>query len=273
MRVVETGRVDWAGEFSERSLENEYLLSRRAADDTLTRTVILGGAMAQLVFAYVDRSVLAGSWLLAPSLGARALVVVIGLALAIFLPRISTARRSLVLTALVFGVLPLQAFAAMTRQEGYVGPLVTAVMHIFFSAVVLPVSSRTRFVVAAGTCLAHAIGRAANPTTTSALVTVPVFALCTALVTALSVGITLQRSRRHEFLALREQHDLRASLERALAEIKTLRGIVPICAFCKSIRDEHGQWHRLEVFVRDRTHAEFSHGFCPTCAAEHYPEE
>jgi PAS domain S-box-containing protein len=55
------------------------------------------------------------------------------------------------------------------------------------------------------------------------------------------------------------------ALLKALHEIRTLRGIVPICAYCKKIRDDQGSWKQMEVYVRDHTEAEFSHGICPEC--------
>jgi DNA-binding response OmpR family regulator len=61
-------------------------------------------------------------------------------------------------------------------------------------------------------------------------------------------------------------------LRRALDQIKTLRGIVPICAGCKKIRDDRGYWNQVEVYVRDHTEAEFSHGICPDCVTKLYPE-
>jgi DNA-binding response OmpR family regulator len=61
-------------------------------------------------------------------------------------------------------------------------------------------------------------------------------------------------------------------LRQAIEQIKTLRGIVPICGHCKQIRDDEGYWHQLEVYVRDRTEAEFSHGICPQCMEKLYPE-
>ena len=60
-------------------------------------------------------------------------------------------------------------------------------------------------------------------------------------------------------------------LERALAEVKTLEGLLPICAACKRIRDEEGEWIQMEVFVRDRTRASFSHGLCPSCLPKYFP--
>ena len=61
-------------------------------------------------------------------------------------------------------------------------------------------------------------------------------------------------------------------LTAALARIKTLEGMLPICASCKKVRDEAGRWVAVEVFVRDRTRADFTHGICPECCARLYPD-
>lgn len=61
-------------------------------------------------------------------------------------------------------------------------------------------------------------------------------------------------------------------LGRALDQIKTLRGIVPICASCKMIRDDKGFWTQVEAYVSAHTEAQFSHGICPKCAEQLYPE-
>lgn len=62
------------------------------------------------------------------------------------------------------------------------------------------------------------------------------------------------------------------NLETALIEVKTLRGILPICSFCKKIRDDAGYWTRLEKYIHDHSTAELSHSICPECAQEHYPD-
>src|SRR5256885_107691 len=59
--------------------------------------------------------------------------------------------------------------------------------------------------------------------------------------------------KRQQFVAMLRQTELRARLEQALAEIKTLRGILPICSHCKCVRDDTGYWQQVEVYVRDRT--------------------
>lgn len=61
-------------------------------------------------------------------------------------------------------------------------------------------------------------------------------------------------------------------LEEVLAQVKVLHGILPICSFCKQIRNDHGAWQRLEEYIQLHSDAEFSHGICPKCAQEKYPE-
>ena len=61
-------------------------------------------------------------------------------------------------------------------------------------------------------------------------------------------------------------------LQKAQDDIKTLRGIIPICANCKNIRDDKGCWSQVEVYVRDHSEAEFSHGLCPVCVKKLYSE-
>lgn len=62
------------------------------------------------------------------------------------------------------------------------------------------------------------------------------------------------------------------SLEDALANVKTLRGLVPICAACKKIRDDQGYWNRVESYISAHSEARFSHGICPECVRKLYPE-
>ena len=58
----------------------------------------------------------------------------------------------------------------------------------------------------------------------------------------------------------------------SMEEIKTLKGIIPICASCKKIRDDKGSWEQIETYIRDHSDAEFSHGICPECMKKLYPE-
>ncbi|MCX8044870.1 MAG: response regulator transcription factor [Desulfobacterota bacterium] len=63
-----------------------------------------------------------------------------------------------------------------------------------------------------------------------------------------------------------------AELQQTLEHIRTLRGLLPICANCKKIRNDQGYWEKVEVYIRNHTEADFTHGICPECAKKLYPE-
>jgi hypothetical protein len=68
-----------------------------------------------------------------------------------------------------------------------------------------------------------------------------------------------------------EREALILELKSAAEDIKTLSGILPICASCKKIRDDEGYWEQVEAYVSRHTDARFSHGICPDCMAKIYP--
>ncbi len=60
-------------------------------------------------------------------------------------------------------------------------------------------------------------------------------------------------------------------LQEAMAKVKVLKGLLPICASCKKIRNDEGYWQQIESYIRDHSEAEFSHGICPDCVKSLYP--
>lgn len=74
---------------------------------------------------------------------------------------------------------------------------------------------------------------------------------------------------RREVLA---QQDLNRRLTAALAEVRELKGLLPVCAWCHNLRDEAGHWHTMEVFLANRTKASTTHGICPSCEARFHKE-
>jgi AmiR/NasT family two-component response regulator len=71
---------------------------------------------------------------------------------------------------------------------------------------------------------------------------------------------------------LMELRRLNTKLQDALAQAKTLSGLLPICASCKKIRDDEGYWSQLETYIQEHFDIQFSHGLCPECANKLYPE-
>lgn len=70
----------------------------------------------------------------------------------------------------------------------------------------------------------------------------------------------------------REREKLIRELQDALSRIKTLSGLLPICANCKKIRDDKGYWNQIEHYIEKHSQAQMTHGICPDCAAKLYPE-
>lgn len=81
-------------------------------------------------------------------------------------------------------------------------------------------------------------------------------------------GFIIDDTERKKFE--QEREELIADLKKALQEIKTLQGFIPICAHCKKIRDDEGFWQQLEHYIAERTEAQFSHGLCPDCMKDFY---
>ena len=95
------------------------------------------------------------------------------------------------------------------------------------------------------------------------------------LLTGIGFGIETNRSKYSQLLA-EERDNLvgeKRQLQKAMAEIKTLNRMLPICSHCKKIRDDKGYWQQVEAYIHDHSGAEFSHGICPECSRKYYADE
>jgi DNA-binding response OmpR family regulator len=92
------------------------------------------------------------------------------------------------------------------------------------------------------------------------------------LLARVSSALTLREERKKR--KAREQDLLMRTeeLERALREVKVLRGFIPICAKCKRVRTDTGDWQGLEEYIQNHSEAEFSHGICQVCLRDVYPD-
>lgn len=83
----------------------------------------------------------------------------------------------------------------------------------------------------------------------------------------MAIEIALYKSRMEQ-----ERTLLIEELRKALARVKQLSGLLPICSACKRIRDDEGYWNQIESYLRERAEVEFTHGICPDCMQRLYPE-
>lgn len=77
--------------------------------------------------------------------------------------------------------------------------------------------------------------------------------------------------RREALIHKREMQRSMAELQAALANVKLLSGLLPICASCKKIRDDKGYWQQIETYIHAHSEAEFTHGICPECTKKYFP--
>ena len=69
----------------------------------------------------------------------------------------------------------------------------------------------------------------------------------------------------------REREKMIFDLTEALSKVKALRGLLPICAYCKKIRDDNGYWQQVDDYIREHSDIDFTHGLCPECIDQHFP--
>jgi hypothetical protein len=261
------------GAFADPVLEDRYRRSRLRWDCAWVRWILAIALFPTLVFIASDYhlfGVSSGFWILA----AVRLVMLIGLGSALVLVRWVTTPRQL--DCLVFASVALitaaSAYIETTRPSGYAGFAMMDVLALIGVLTVVPAPLRLQALLAGSMTVAAVLVLAARSAALDALTLLVVPA---AYVVANSLGglgaWNLHHWKRTQFAALLREQELRTELQQALAEIRTLRGIVPICAYCKKVRDDAGFWQQVESYVRDHTHAEFSHGICSACLEIHHP--
>jgi DNA-binding NtrC family response regulator len=92
------------------------------------------------------------------------------------------------------------------------------------------------------------------------------------LAPAINRALAEVKEKQERIKAETEREQLIVELQTALARVKTLSGLLPICAGCKKIRDDKGYWNQIEVYISSHSEAEFSHGMCPDCEKKAYEE-
>jgi GAF domain-containing protein len=84
---------------------------------------------------------------------------------------------------------------------------------------------------------------------------------------------TAMQALSRQVMALLELRRVSAQMAEALEKVKTLHGLLPICAWCKRIRDDQGYWSQVEAYLREHTGADFTHGICPDCLEKQRPKK
>lgn len=180
--------------------------------------------------------------------------------------------RDRLVAVCAFAAVLLDLSASASRPPGFTGNVAISPVLVLVLYVAVPGARRTLTAAAlldSAGAIAVTIQNQAGFATLFSLVGALAFANWMGLVAM----VRTNRWGREQFLAFRSLEQTNESLEKALAEVRTLRAIVPICASCKSIRDDEGYWERVEDYLSRSLGGAVSHGICPDCYERLYGDE
>lgn len=153
-----------------------------------------------------------------------------------------------------------------TRGPSYLGHAGLDVLFILVVYLIIPIPLTHQTVVAVLYSVAEYL---LLRTVRTSLDPLSLYVVTMGLVNANIVGFLFARRigrlNRERFLAFRQEQEARTALEAAMAEVKTLSGLLPICCVCKKIRDDSGYWSNVESYLHNHLHQQLTHGLCPEC--------
>ena len=265
----------WLARFREPAIEVAYR-QEHLEDDKKFSSIVVGIAVVVIsLFFFSDPYLLRSDSLFYPTLIARILFTIGSMAWFIVIRRTTNhkaADAATLLWAFMGSIFVL--FVDWTRSAEYVSHMITDI--VFLLAIMVLLTNKYILQMIAG--FAFTVGLIVLYSEVKSLDTALIRNVLLAGIVLINLFAVLishrnQLNRRIQYFIWIEEKQLSLDLQKALAEIKTLRGIIPICANCKKIRDDKGFWNQLEAFIHEHSDAEFSHGICPQCAAELYPED
>jgi len=269
--MSEMGVVGFWGRLASAQLEGQFREESVTEDRKLGRFLSIVVVVTALLFVLNDWRLLGGTPDFPILMSARVVLLLVTAICFARLGRAVSGRQLdgwMLVWSLVVMFITLQVMA--TRPPYWMNHALT-VLVIVSVAMLVPM----RFSLQASCAVVFAIAAATlflmkNPD--RFLIWGNLTALTLAVVVGLIASWKLHHSRRESFLARQAQQETIAKLEAALAEVRNLQGILPICASCKKIRQEDGGWIGLEKYISERSAARFSHGLCPECKVRLYPE-
>lgn len=255
------GRIGLLAAFTSAGTEAAFRRHHLAEDRALAGFIVLAGVFRVLL------AVVAGPHTPESVLAARLLFVPLSVCVFVALRRATTpaaADRLFLGWGWLFAALAVYGLA--TLPPGETAPLVMCFSFVLvaYCITALPLSRVAPLTLAYSVAVLCVARHAAGTT----LQTVALAHAAAGFFGAVT-SWRLHHRRRQAYLGTVREARLRAGLEAAAAEIRTLRGMLCICAWCKRVRDEEAAWQPVEGYVETRTTARFTHGICPDCLESH----
>jgi hypothetical protein len=264
----EEGRITFLGVFACASLEATFQKRHQRFDLWLSRVCVIAATMRVALFLFADYGIYGSSNVLPYLFACRCLFVLYsGWVLTQLRQKTAPPLRERVLFTWCVLLGALTVAFSWARPPGYAGMALMTVGLVLSAYCVLPLPLSYQGLLAVAFSLASFGVALLGPMTNVFLVAFG-GAFVMANVLGAVVSWRLHHHRRLLFLGAMHETELRVQLEQALAEVKTLRGVLSICAWCKRIRNESEAWQRVEDYVQAHSDAQFTHGICPQCLGD-----
>lgn len=266
MGVPDRELIRLTGEFADPELEAAYRRRHAPYDRLLARVIVGAAAITTLALGTLDyhffpgKSELVGLWV------ARTVVFTLSvLTLYILRGELSPAAFEWRVGVWYCLTVALHAYVGSVWPAGHVELRMTAALTVLMSYCVMPLPLPLQTLGAIlHTGAALVVVAWLNPLGDIGGVVGEAIWLVLINVLGMFLSYRLHARQRMLFAALLRQSELSSSLGKALAEVRTLRGLIRVCAWCHKV-DTGVDWQQLEAYVRDHSHAEFTHGICPVC--------
>lgn len=247
----------------------QYAMEADIRQTKIVALIVLAGALFFIYSDYRLFGINAQLWWL---LSARLILLASSVTLFLKLKSTSTPGQfdAWVLSYMI-GVVAVSFYISLTRPSGYVLHVIVSVLIINMLYLAFPLPVRLQIIPALLGSLANIILLLViQPPADSLSKTAILFGFLFANVIGILASRQTNYWKRQQFIALLREKEVSHKLEQALDEIKTLRGIIPICAYCKNVRNDPDSWEQIEEYVTTHTHAQFTHGICPECEKKHF---
>lgn len=259
-------RVRLMGEFADPKLEAAYRRRYAPQDRLFGRVIVAMAAVTVLALGLMDRSQIADDTTFVWMQAVRVTFFLLS-GVTIFLLRGRPSPATFVRVTFGWYLLTVgvHLFGGYAWPAGHTDLRLAATVAVLTSYTIMPLPMRYQ---AAGAGL-HTLASLVlmiwlNPPSDQTALFSDIIWLGLLNVLGMFMSYRLHSRQRRLFAAALRQTELSASLGRALAEVRTLRGLIRVCAWCRKV-DADGGWKQLEAYVKEHSHAEFTHGMCPTC--------
>jgi hypothetical protein len=265
-------RFRLGSEFASNEVEQQFRQSALASNRVVGKWCILATILATGLFLSADYRLFGPSAQFLLLVCVRSLAIILSVLALIGIRRAQTpASFNAILWSWTMLIALGTIYINATRPATYSAHIIVTVEMVLLTYCVVPLPLTLQMLTAsvntiAGPVLHYWIDPQGQGMSQSAVLQAYTVANLVGIITS----IQLHRRKRQLFAAAIQQQELTANLEQALAEIRTLHGILPICAHCKRVMNDAGAWEQIEDYVRKHTHAQFTHDICPECAQKHY---